>query len=323
MVHYGGMSRTISFLGIVIMVSYLSLYMGVAGSLIKGILNEPNRSPITFLWIPVIWVGKDLVQEKIVSGFPWCFAGYSQHGNTYFAQLAEWGGIHLLTFLVITVNVLLYLLIKRKDWKLGAALAVLFLCVYTVGYFLYRSSEAQIRDLPVHTAGILQPNTSNDQRFGWDEKNEKLEAFFNDSAALKAQGAEFVIWPEFSIPIYPLQNKYYFKKIMDYVKENGPLLAGFTDFQGRREIYNSLILFEKDGVKKYDKVHLTPFGEYLLFREVLFFVERITQEIGDFTPGAELHNLSFNGHAVAPPICYELIFPELVRDLIAKGAKSL
>jgi apolipoprotein N-acyltransferase len=70
-------------------------------------------------------------------------------------------------------------------------------------------------------------------------------------------------------------------------------------------------------------MHLTPFGEYILFREILFFVKRITDEIADFTPGKSVHKLEFNGQWISPPICYELIFPELTREFIAKGGEVI
>jgi apolipoprotein N-acyltransferase len=79
----------------------------------------------------------------------------------------------------------------------------------------------------------------------------------------------------------------------------------------------------KDKFQKYDKVHLTPFGEYIPFRKLFFFVERITDEIGDFTPGKEVHNLEMDGHWLATPICYELIFPQLVREFTDKGGEVI
>ena len=77
-------------------------------------------------WIPAIWVAKDLAIEKIFGGFPWCLAGYSQYENIWFAQWAEIGGIHLVTFLLIAINVLLFRLWKTKTRQaLLALLAVL------------------------------------------------------------------------------------------------------------------------------------------------------------------------------------------------------
>lgn len=325
MVRYGKMSKPLSILGIIILVAFLSLFTGYAGTLIKKTLIPRRGNPIwNLLVIPFIWVSKELVIEKIFSGFPWCSAGYSQYKNIYFIQIAEIGGIHLVTFLVIYFNILLYLLIKRRHTiKILAIILVSLLSIYNIGYFLYRSNENKISDLAFNTAGILQPNTRNDQGFTWKEKNQKLEEFFNDSKELKEKGAEFVIWPEFTISIYPLQNKFYFNRFMEFVKNNVPVFAGFTDFKGYKGIYNSLMLFDKERFQKYDKVHLTPFGEYILFREILFFVKRITDEIGDFTPGEKVHNIHINNHKVSTPICYELIFPELVREFIMKGGEAI
>jgi apolipoprotein N-acyltransferase len=381
MEQYGGMSRTLSILGIIILAAFLSLFTGAAGSLIKQILKNNPSSPwsksdephqttqnepavhnksfgsmllhpfrtalgfsdvrsssqaiigspsmgpaggiLSFLLIPFIWVAKDLVVEKIFGGFPWCSAGYSQYTNIYFVQIAEWGGIHLLTFIVIYFNVLIYLLLTRRRKHILAVILISVFCIYTVGYFLYQSDAKANKELPFHTAGILQPNTRNDQVFSLKQKYEKLDEFFSDSKALAAKGAEFVIWPEFTISLYPLQNKYQYNRFEEFVEEHVPVLAGFTDLKGSNEIYNSLILFEEGKYQKYDKVHLTPFGEYILFRELLFFVKRITDEIGDFTPGKEVHNLVLDGHALAAPICYELIFPELVREFIHKGGEAI
>jgi apolipoprotein N-acyltransferase len=83
------------------------------------------------------------------------------------------------------------------------------------------------------------------------------------------------------------------------------------------------MLFNGNKIEKYDKFHLTPFGEYVLFRRWLFFVKKITDQIGDFTPGKILHNLNFSGHLLATPICYEIIYPELSRDLAARGAEVI
>jgi len=326
MMYYGGMSGAVSILGLFILVAFLSLFTACAGGLINKVLQS-KRGNLSLMMIPFIWVAKDLALEKIFSGFPWCSAGYSQYQNIYFVQIAEIGGIHLATFVVIYFNVLIYLLMVRKDirLKLAAVTMISIVGLYTTGYFLYRDNESKTMALPSHTAGILQPNSRNDDVLNAEGKNKKLEEFFNDSRALMEKGAEFVIWPEYSIYIYPLQNEFYYERFTAFVKNHVPVLAGFTDVKNDREIYNSLMLFSKDKDKfqKYDKVHLTPFGEYLLFREVLFFVERITDEIGDFTPGKEIHNLELDGHWLSTPICYELIFPQLVREFTVKGGEVI
>ncbi len=326
MVYYGHMSRPLSILGIVILAGFLSLFTGWAGWLIKKVVEMNRRRPsyaLLLVMVPLIWVARDLVLERIFGGFPWCLDGYSQVKNIYFAQVAEIGGVHLLTFLLVYFNMLLYLLLKRRDRRLLIVLTVSVVGLYSAGYFLYGMTGDRTRELEVHRAGILQPDTGEFRVMSAAEKKEKLESYFKDSVELKGQGAEYVVWPEYTVSIYPLQNRSYMAQFMEYVEAHGPLIAGFTDFQGMNKIYNSVILFEPGTVEKYDKVHLTPFGEYILFREFMFFVKRITDEIGDFTPGASVRNLSIDGHKISTPSCYELIFPELVRDFIALGGEVI
>ena len=318
MIRYGGMSEGLSILSLIILAAFLSLFHGIAGIFIK-------KAPL--FMVPFIWVCKDLIIENIFGGFPWCLAGYSQYQNIYFIQVAEIGGVHLVTFILIGFNTLLYWLIRNIRHReirkqIVAALLVSLSCVYTVGYFLYQSGVSRIAPLKTHRAGIIQPNTNNDP-INREEKLRILDRLFTESRELARQGAEFIIWPEHTVYIYPLQNQRDFNRFTRFVESNVPLLAGFTDFNSNREIYNSAILFDKDGVDKYDKVHLTPFGEYVLFREILFFVKRITDEIADFTPGAAVHNLTIHGHPVSTPICYEIIFPGLVREFVSSGGELI
>ena len=272
--------------------------------------------------IPIIWVAKDLVVERVLSGFPWCLVGYSQHNNIYFSQSAEFGGIHLITFIIIFINVLFYLLLRDRSKKVLIALIVSFISIYTTGYFLYRTAENRMAVLPSHKAGIIQPNAKNEILYG-SKKQEELRKLFGYSRELKEKGAEFVIWPEYTVSILPMQNAYYLRMFNEFVTANVPIIAGFNDFFGRSEFYNTAFLFKKDKVEKYYKVHLTPFGEYVPYRKMLFFLKNITSGIGDYTFGKSVHNLDLNGHAVSVPICYEVIFPLLIRDFVAKGSELL
>jgi len=313
MVRYGGMSEAVGIIGIIILAAFLALFTGLAGLLIK-------HAPLYAA--PVIWIAKDLLIEKILGGFPWCLTGYSQYQNIYFIQLAEWGGIHLITFLLIAFNVLLYAAVIRKDKHAGAAAAIILIAVYTTGFYLYKTSQNNTAGIAVHKAGIIQPNTHNDL-ISYAEKNAILSRLFKESTRLAEAGAEFIIWPEHSVSLYPMQQESHRAPFIAFARTHVPIMAGFTDRQSFKKIYNSYLLFDGNSVQKYDKVHLAPFGEYVLFREYLFFVRRIVSEIADFSSGDGAHNLTVNGHKVATPICYEVIYPELVKDFTTNGAQLL
>jgi apolipoprotein N-acyltransferase len=321
MVQYGGTTWLLGIVGLACLAAFFSIFSGLAGVLIGKTVTRGVAS--VFFWIPAIWIARDLVIEKIFSGFPWCLVGDSQYKNIYFMQWAECGGIHLVSFLVITINVLFYKWIKTRNKRILAAILVLAMVIYTGGYWLLKNHDKRTAANPKHKAGIIQPNSNHDQVFDFPSLQATLERLFHASRDLGANGAEFVAWPEFTVPIYPLRTPYFKRQFVDFSLKHVPLLAGFTDFGAGGKAFNSVMLFKGRKIEKYDKVHLTPFGEYVLFRRWLFFVKKITDEIGDFSPGETVHNLDFSGHWLATPICYEIIYPELVRSMVAKGGEVI
>lgn len=322
MATYGGTSWVLGIIGLVCLAAFFSLITGLAGILIARVAaTRPGL--LSAFWIPTIWVAKDLVVERIISGFPWCLVGYSQYRNTGFIQWAELGGIHLVSFLVIMANVLFYLLLKRRKRSALLALIAFFAVVFASGFWLLQRHERRVAALPMHRAGIIQPNSNHDQAFDFSHTQATLASLFRVSRELQRNGAEFIVWPEFTVPIYPLRTPFYKERFDAFAREHAPLLAGFTDARGSAGFFNSVMLFTGAETRTYDKVHLTPFGEYVLFRRWLFFVKKITDEIGDFTPGARLHNLELNGHWLSTPVCYEVIYPGLVRAMIARGGEVI
>ncbi len=325
MIKYGGTNLLLGVAALIALSSFLAVFTGIAGILIKKIFNKKS----VFLLIPAIWISKDLILEYVFNGFPWCYAGYSQYKNLYFVQSAEFGGIHLISFIIILINVLLFFYIKERERKYLISVLIIFVLVYSSGYYLVKSNVKKIEKLKSVKAGIIQPNAKNDlysERIAHNFKKsnrEILNELFNASEELAKKGAEFVVWPEYTIPIYPLQSKVYLDKFLQFAKEHVPLLTGFTDYENKDTIYNSSILFKKNAFEKYDKVHLVPFGEYILLKDFLFFIKKITDQIGEFTPGKNIRNLHLQNHLISTPICYEIIFPTLVRNFISKGGELL
>ena len=73
----------------------------------------------------------------------------------------------------------------------------------------------------------------------------------------------------------------------------------------------------------YYKRHLVPFGEYTPYKKIFFFIEKMTHAIGDITPGTQYSLHRFKNVRFGSPICFEIIFPDLVRRFVKKGANFL
>jgi apolipoprotein N-acyltransferase len=70
-----------------------------------------------------------------------------------------------------------------------------------------------------------------------------------------------------------------------------------------------------------------PFGEYVPVQRLFTlggrFTAKLVQEVSDFTPGTEAVTGVVDGHRIGGFICYEAIFPSLVRRFAAGGAELL
>jgi apolipoprotein N-acyltransferase len=96
-----------------------------------------------------------------------------------------------------------------------------------------------------------------------------------------------------------------------------------------RRIYVGAKLLSPEGriAGRYDKIHLVPFGEYVPLQRLFTFggrfAAKLVQEVSDFSPGSQAVTAVVDGHRVGGYICYEAIFPGLVRRFAASGAELL
>jgi apolipoprotein N-acyltransferase len=157
-------------------------------------------------------------------------------------------------------------------------------------------------------------------------------------------GTDLVVWPEAATPFVLERERDYQLKLIEWAaRAQAPILIGspaLRFYPDRRPyLLNSAYLLGADGtlLGRYDKHHLVPFGEYIpLKSSLLFFLDKLVEGIGDFEAGPGPTILSFTpkslrggGPAGSRPvkfgvaICYEVIFPDLVRRFADNGAEFL
>jgi len=134
-----------------------------------------------------------------------------------------------------------------------------------------------------------------------------------------------VVWPETPAPFYLKEDQDFRTRMQSIARKLGAyFLVGYID-GGREGPSNSAGLLNPDGaqISRYDKIHLVPFGEYVPFKRLLFFAESLTRQVGDFVPGVGYTLSDLDGHKISAIICYESIFPNLVRQFVKRGSELI
>src|SRR5829696_2899220 len=144
-------------------------------------------------------------------------------------------------------------------------------------------------------------------------------------AVAAAARRDLVAWGESSVGRDPAANPGDVARLAAVARDAGaPVLANVdAERTGEGGIYKSALLVGPSGVLgSYDKLRLVPFGEYVPLRPLLGWVTRLTDAAAvDRHRGARLAVLDADGLAVGPLVCFESAFPDLARDLAARGAE--
>jgi apolipoprotein N-acyltransferase len=228
--------------------------------------------------------------------------------------------------LLVLVNTALAWVALQRRWR-AAAGAGLLAAVAVGGALLVGRAHLAPGVAPTVPIAVVQGNIP--QAVKWDAgfKAETLR-IYGELTRAAAPGSRLVVWPEAAVPAYVRFEPGALRWLTDLANGVGvPLLVGAPDAEsdGRTVRYlNSAFLVDAAGVRaRYDKMHLVPFGEYVPLKRLLFFVEAIAAEIGDFTPGRQVTVLPLEGAPFGTVICYEVIFPDLFRRFVAEGASFM
>jgi apolipoprotein N-acyltransferase len=347
---YGKVPLVFSYGIMLLLTAYLGLYVGIYSA---GVVWFRMLMPRYGLFAaPCLWVTLELLRTYVLSGLPWSLLGYSQYRQLDVIQIADHLGVYGVSFLIVLSNVALaelYLWLMplfrgfrpaRLPWELvtTAAMLVGLSWAYSTSLIASETMEHSKATLQV---GVVQPNI--DQAVKWDQafREETLRRYDRLTESF-GYGVDLVVWPEAATPfIYEREPVYQLQLVAMANRASAPLLFGSPavrfDQERKPFLLNSAYLLSPDGelLGRYDKQHLVPFGEYIpLKSSLLFFLEKMVEGIGDFQAGPGPTILSFQlkeSDGAAPArrvkfgvvICYEVIFPDLVRRIAGSGAEFL
>ncbi|WP_372603839.1 apolipoprotein N-acyltransferase [Actibacterium sp.] len=292
---------------LVFMAFGLALFWGAAGY-VAARLGTGRRSRAVALVLGLTLA--EMLRSYIFTGFPWALIGHLWI-PTPVLQLAALTGPHGLTLLALALVTLPVVLGRR-----GALAGMLIGAgVWAAGLWQLAQPVPPRAD-PV-TVRLIQPNAA--QHLKW--RSDMAPVFFHRQLALTAAPADpapdLIVWPETAVA-YTLSGAGPILRQIASAANGVPVVLGVHRREGSRAFNAAVVLDQAGGVTQiYDKHHLVPFGEYLPFGETLARFGLFGLASGGIGyspgPGPQIWDLGKAGQ-VLPLICYEMIFPNDLRD---------
>ncbi|HEB75178.1 MAG TPA: apolipoprotein N-acyltransferase [Nitrospirae bacterium] len=343
--HYGGISLLPSLLIVLLLSLYESLYTAAFGLLFAKASRRTDL-PLTVTAVP-LWSTLEYIRGYLFTGFPWSLLGYTQYGSLPLIQISDVTGVYGVSFLVILVNAaiadLCLLRARQREkplfpaWRTVASTAVTALLVAATllyGFYRLRTFSAAGADAERVRVSIIQGSIEQDKKWNPAYQRKVFDTYKRLTTEALRDGPDLVVWPETALPFY-FGTDDRTAELREFVKNSGvPLLTGTVLIRKRPSgedtgtgyrLSNSAVLIDGSGnpVYFYDKIHLVPFGEYVPLKNTLFFLDKLVEGIGDYTPGTNYVKADLTWGQFGTIICYEAIFPGLVRKFFRHGGNLI
>jgi apolipoprotein N-acyltransferase len=286
------------------------------------------------LLVAALWVSWELARAQLLTGDPWLLLGYALVPHPRLIQTADLGGVFLLSFVVVLVNACLVEALRMRGGGLAATGRVLApgaaALALSLAYGTARLAAPPTGESPLSVL-VVQGNNDPGRQWRAEYDGAGLQHYLQLSTAASAQppAPELIVWPESAVTFFLAREPVYRAQIARALRSTGAdLIVGGPHVEdpdpARPEYFNSAFYVTSDGrlSGRYDKNHLLPFAEYFPLRTIEFLRRRF-ERVRTFRPGDGDTPLDTRFGKIATVICFEGIFPDVVRRQMANGASIL
>ena len=330
---YGGLDIFTSIFILLLLCLYLSIYMGIFSSLVSIF----RHSHIKIFLFAGIWVSLEYIREFIFTGFPWGLLGYSLYHRLTIAQVADITGVYGLSFIIVAFNVFIFQLIvgfkgifKNRFFISETLILFILACAYIIyGNNCLARYNDKIPEGSGLNIAIIQGNIDQAVKWNTDFQEKTLDKYIDLTRSSLHTKPDIIIWPETAVPLFFQDKDPLSEELEAFIKEcRTNFIFGSPSYKidrGTVRYYNTAWDISPEGEIKgqYNKNHLVPFGEYVPFQQYLPFVHRLVPAAGDFSRGDSTDPLMLGKIPAGILICYEVIFPEIARHQVLKGARLI
>jgi apolipoprotein N-acyltransferase len=275
----------------------LSIFPGMAAMLFAAIMQRRDVGGITAgLLFATCWVAAEWLRGHVLTGFPWNLAAYALVDYAALRQPAAWVGSYGLSFLTVFIGILPG--VSTVAAPNGRVPVLVLFAVAVMGLLgggtLRLRTNVPPTDIPLR---IVQGNVPQVEKWAPGSRERTLEKYLGLSA--RPGRFDLLLWPETAFPGFLDEDAVARTRISAALPDGRILLTGAPDRvegdAGTRS-FNTVQAYDGSGeiLTGYAKHHLVPFGEYVPLRGWLP-IERLTEGLGDFTPGPGPRTLAIPG----------------------------
>lgn len=309
------------------------------------------KSDSTFFYaliVPSLWVLMEYVKTRLPFLVPWIDIGYSALSFRPFVQVADLGGVYLVSFILVMINALLWRIIiagyKAASERIGqsgrkagsfvelwdrslSACAILIVSAMVIpsGYGVFRLNSLKKEAKGLVGTGIearvVQGNFSTRDRWSGMGLAHRLKTYIELSGKKGEIGEKrLIVWPETVLNESSMINDNLFAQLMKWFGPDTLLVSGGVCETGRA-VYNSAYLVSGRGrLMRYDKHILLPYAEAVPPIDLL---GRYYSAPEHYTPGGTPTAIRSPEAVVGVSICLEILYPGFVRSSVVDGAQLL
>lgn len=295
---------------------------------------------ICWVAIPSLWVSVEWLRSHPLTGIPpWELLGHSQYEILPLIQISDITGVYGISFMIVAVNYLLARImihsLETKRFKFAEVIdfqfiftSILLSIFLLYGYHRINSFKSPYIGKTLHVS-VIQGNIKSRYRWKNIYYGRNLGKYLKmTNEALKNQ-TDLIVWPENAVDFYLERESYYLTLIQNLLTQtNAYLVLGGPRYEEREEkdkaFYNSSYLFSPiSGISGvYDKIRLLPMSEYNPL-EMINLYNAATRFPSKFSPGDKLSVFEIPKGKFSITICYEIIYPDLIRKFVNRGAQFL
>jgi apolipoprotein N-acyltransferase len=333
MEHYGNLPESLAFAVLLLFLVVMSSFWGAFGLLVAWVASHSIRRAL--LLVPFLWTALELGRTYYYfSGFPWNLLGYAVE-PVGLRQIASATGVYGLSFLAVATSALLaWAAVESRSRPRCVAGIVLGAWV---GALVIGNQLLVPGRLPPagNLAVLVQPDVPlNEQAEDWAPWRNPAPLERLIRLSLEAVGSAgggraipLIVWPEDSAPFFFNRDPIFREAVEGMARQaRSYAVVGATTFAGDDESkpQNAAVVLDPLGVPvlEYAKIHLVPFGEYVP-GWLSGLAGKVTSQVGDFVPGRNYASAETPEGRIGVFICYEAIFPQLVRRLTPEGPSVL